>query len=306
MLTLTAILIFLFCFLITLPLYLRFQKTEQAMAVRVAAFLGGEGQASLREEELRQPLYYRLVKPFLSRLGSAGKRYLSSGRAQAMETRLAVAGNPGGLGAAEFMVVKYFASGFVGAVGLLFGWLLGMLSSKLLFYFCVFAAIGFIAPDFYVKRRAQARQTAVLDALPDTIDLITVSVEAGLGFDGALLKVVEKMKGVLPDELRRVLQEVKVGKTRKDALRDMALRLNLDDLSTFVGAVIMAESMGVQLSNVMRIQSQEMRSRRRQRAEEAAMKAPVKMLLPLVMFIFPATFVILLGPAMIKITRVFQ
>jgi tight adherence protein C len=306
MATLAAVLAFFTCLVITIPVYSRFQKKERVMADRVATYLGGEGQASLREEELRQPLYYRLVKPLLSRLAAAGKRHLSSGRAQMLESKLLVAGNPGGLGAAEFMVVKYLVSVFGGGVSLILGWAAGTAVSKLALLIFVGAAIGFLIPDVYIKQRAQARQKAVRDALPDSIDLITVSIEAGLGFDSSLLKVVEKTKGVLADEFRRVLQEIKVGKTRRDALRDMSLRLDLDDLSTFVGAVLMAESMGVQLANVMRIQSQEMRSRRRQRAEEMAMKAPVKMLIPLVMFIFPATFVILLGPAMIKLMRVFQ
>lgn len=306
MLTLTAIFVFIASFVLLLPAYLRLQKRENAMVMRVVTFLAGEGQASLREEELRQPLYYRMVKPLLSRLGAAGKRYLPAGRAQAMETRLTVAGNPGGLGAAEFMVVKYLIGAFGGVMGLLFGWLSGMPHAKFLLLAFVLMAIGFIAPDFYIKQRAQKRQNAVRDALPDTLDLLTVSIEAGLGFDGAILKVVEKTKGVLADEFKRVLQEIKIGKPRRDALRDLSLRFDVEDLSTFIGGVLMAEQMGVQLSNVMRVQSQEMRSRRKQRAQEAAMKAPVKMLIPLVMFIFPAVFIVLLGPAMIKIAKAFS
>lgn len=299
--------IFIFAAFITLllPIYFRFQKTSEVMSTRVATLLGGEGHASLREEELRQPLYYRFIRPLLNRLGSAGKHYLPASRTKALETKLLVAGNPGGLNAVEFTMVKYLSGAFGGAAGLLLGWATRMASLKLLLIFAFFAVLGLLAPDYYIKQRIQARQKSVRDALPDTLDLLTVSIEAGLGLDGAILKVVEKTKGVLPDEFRRVLQEVKIGKPRREALRAMALRLDLDDLSTFIGAVLMAEQMGVQLSNVMKLQSQEMRTRRRQRAQETAMKAPVKMLFPLVMFIFPATFIILLGPAMIKISKVF-
>ncbi|MEW6182305.1 MAG: type II secretion system F family protein [Bacillota bacterium] len=305
MIALAVIFIFAAVITIVLPLYLRFEKTSAEMSTRVATVLGGEGHASLREEELRQPLYYRFVRPLLSRLGSAGKHYMPAGRNKALETKLLVAGNPGGLNAVEFTMVKYLAGAFGGAIGLLLGWAAKMSSLNILLIFSFLGILGLMLPDFYVKQRVQARQKSVRDALPDTLDLLTVSIEAGLGLDGAILKVVEKTKGVLSDEFRRVLQEVKVGKPRREALRAMAIRLDLDDLSTFIGAVLMAEQMGVQLSNVMKLQSQEMRTRRRQRAQEAAMKAPVKMLFPLVMFIFPATFIILLGPAVIKLAKVF-
>jgi tight adherence protein C len=131
--------------------------------------------------------------------------------------------------------------------------------------------------------------------------LLTVSVEAGLGFDAALLKVIDKMPGPLADEFKTVLQEVKVGKIKKDALRDMAERVGMQDLTTFLGSVIQAEQFGVSIGNVLRIQSEQMRQKRRQRAQEKAMKAPVKMLIPMVFFIFPTIFSVLLGPIVIKV-----
>lgn len=130
-------------------------------------------------------------------------------------------------------------------------------------------------------------------------------IEAGLGFDGAMVKVVEKSEGVLPGELHLVIQEIRMGKPRRKALREMAERLGVDELSSFVGSVIMAEQLGIGMGNVLRMQSKEIRQKRRQRVEETAMKAPVKMLIPMVMFIFPAIFIILLGPAALQIMRVF-
>ena len=122
--------------------------------------------------------------------------------------------------------------------------------------------------------------------LPEVLDLLTVCIEAGLGFDGAINKVVDKSKGVLPNELSIVLQEIRMGKPRRDSLRDMANRLSVDDFSNFVGSVIMAEQLGISIGKIMRLQSREIRQKRRQCIEELAMKAPVKMLLPLVLFIF--------------------
>ncbi|MDI6631934.1 MAG: type II secretion system F family protein [Thermoanaerobacteraceae bacterium] len=306
MATLAAVLLFLALLSVLSFFYQQLRQTEETVATRMAAFVGGEGQASLREQELRQPLYYRLVKPLLTRLGAAGKHYLPASRAQVLERKLLVAGNPGGLTAAEFLVVKYLAGICLGVAWLLFSRLTQVALFQFLLFLVGIMLAGFLLPDFYIRKRAQARQEAVRQALPDVLDLLTVSIEAGLGLDGAILKVVEKMKGVLPGEFKQVLQEVKVGKPRREALKDMAFRLDVDDLSTFIGAVLMAEQMGVQLANVMRLQAQEIRSKRRQQAEEQAMKAPVKMLIPLVFFIFPAIFVVLLGPAVLKIFGIFR
>lgn len=137
--------------------------------------------------------------------------------------------------------------------------------------------------------------------LPDVLDLLTVSVESGLGFDAALQKVVRKTKGPLSNEFNKTLQEIKMGKARRDALRDLANRTGVEDLSTFIGAIIQADQLGVSIGNVLRIQSKQMRQIRKQRIEEKAMKAPIKMLLPMVFFIFPTLFLVLLGPAAIQL-----
>ncbi|MDW7675951.1 MAG: type II secretion system F family protein, partial [Bacillota bacterium] len=149
------------------------------------------------------------------------------------------------------------------------------------------------------------RKQFIQNELPDVLDLLTISVDAGLGFDAALVKVVEKTDGVLKGEFSKLLQEIKKGKARKNAMKDMAERCQVNDLSTFVGALVQADQLGVSISNILRIQAEQMRLKRRQLAQEKAMKAPIKMLFPLIFFIFPTIFIVLLGPALIQLFETF-
>ena len=160
---------------------------------------------------------------------------------------------------------------------------------------------GYTIPEFWLGGRVKKRQKAILMMIPDTLDLLTISVRAGLGFDAALGKVVEKLKGPLSDEFRRALAEVRVGKARRDALRDIVPRTEVAPLTNFIGAIIQAEQLGVSISKVLQVQSEQLRIERRQRAEEKAAKAPIKMLFPLVGCIFPSLFIVILGPAIILI-----
>jgi tight adherence protein C len=162
---------------------------------------------------------------------------------------------------------------------------------------------GYTFPEFWLGNRIRARQRAILLQIPDALDLLTISVRAGLGFDAALGKVVEKMKGPLIDEFRRALAEVRVGKARRDALRDIIPRTEVQALTNFIGAIIQAEQLGVSISKVLQVQSEQLRIERRQRAEEMAAKAPIKMLFPLVGCIFPSLFIVILGPALILIIK---
>ena len=160
---------------------------------------------------------------------------------------------------------------------------------------------GYTIPEFWLGGRVKKRQKAILLQIPDALDLLTISVRAGLGFDGALGKVVEKLKGPLTDEFRRALAEIRVGKARRDALRDIVPRTEVPPLTNFIGAIIQAEQLGVSISKVLQVQSEQLRIERRQRAEEMAAKAPIKMLFPLVGCIFPSLFIVILGPAIILI-----
>ena len=169
----------------------------------------------------------------------------------------------------------------------------------------VVAGILYALPNLFLEKLINKRKRQIERELPDVLDLLSVSVEAGLSFDNSILKLTEKMKGVVMDEFLKAISEMRMGKTRKESLEAMQKRLQVDDVTTFIGSLIQAYELGISISNVIKIQSKGMRQKRRQRAQEIAMKAPVKMLFPLVFFIFPSIFIILLGPAIIRIMETF-
>ncbi|MBI3751622.1 MAG: type II secretion system F family protein [Chloroflexi bacterium] len=263
--------------------------------------LGAMTAKDLQELELQQPFFDRTVKPLAARLSGAVARVTSTSFSEQTEKRLAMAGNPGDMKVSDWLGMKALASGAAFAVAfLLFGILGGNLLGGLLLGVSGLLG-GYILPEFWLRGRIKARQKGILMTLPDALDLLTISVRAGLAFDAALGKVVEKMKGPLVDEFRRALAEVRVGKSRREALRDIVPRTEVQPLTNFVGAIIQAEQLGVSISKVLQVQSEQLRIERRQRAEEQAAKAPIKMLFPLVGCIFPSLFVVILGPAIILI-----
>lgn len=277
------------------------------LAQRVDEVVGSQSRpVSAREQELSAPLFQRAVKPLLSYLAGMLARFIPATREASLAQKMIEAGNPGKLTPREMLLIKYLLAAGGGAFLWLLAGSLPLTTAQCMLLAAAGVPLGWLLPDSYLKSRARKRKADVEKNLPDVLDLLTVSVEAGLGFDGALMKVVEKSKGVLADEFLQVLQETKMGKARREALRDMAGRLAVDDLSNFVGSVILADRLGISIGNVLRLQSAQMRQKRRQRAEEKAMKAPVKMLIPMVLFIFPAIFIVLLGPAVINIIKAFS
>jgi tight adherence protein C len=263
--------------------------------------LGSMQAKSLEELELQLPFFDRTIKPLAARLSGSVARITSSNFTERTEKRLALAGNPGEMRTADWLGIKAIVAVVVAGVMFVFFGLLGgnILSGVALGL--VGLGIGYIIPEFWLSGKVKKRQKAILLQIPDALDLLTISVRAGLGFDAALGKVVEKMKGPLIDEFRRALAEVRVGKVRREALRDIIPRTEVVPLTNFVGAIIQAEQLGVSISKVLQVQSEQLRIERRQRAEEAAAKAPIKMLFPLVGCIFPALFIVILGPALILI-----
>jgi tight adherence protein C len=167
-------------------------------------------------------------------------------------------------------------------------------------------ALGAFLPVFWLSSQAKARQAAMERSLPDSLDLLTVCVEAGLGLDAAFRQVAEKQHGPLADEVRQMLREIGVGKARRDALLDLAARTDLDDVRSFVNAVIQAEQLGTSLARVLRAQAQRLRTRRRQRAEQEARRAPVKMVFPLVFCLMPSLFIFILGPVIVQVIEFLQ
>src|SRR5829696_7892616 len=265
--------------------------------------LGQMTAKDLQELELQQPFFERTIKPLAGRLSGAVAKITSSSFSERTEKRLAMAGNPGDMKVADWLGIKAIGAGVGGgAMFLLFGVLGGNLSQGLILGL-VGLGIGYMGPEFWLGGRVRKRQKLILIGIPDALDLLTISVRAGLGFDAALGKVVEKMKGPLVDEFRRALAEVRVGKARREALRDIVPRTEVPPLTNFIGAIIQAEQLGVSISKVLQVQSEQLRIERRQRAEEQAAKAPIKMLFPLVGCIFPSLFIVILGPAIILIVQ---
>ena len=256
---------------------------------------------TLEEMEMQQPFYERVMRPTIQRLSRIGRRQ-DGGMIARTDAKLEKAGYPGGLRGADWVGVKFLSLIAFAILGLVIGLLLteGTLVAALLFAI-LGAALGYMAPEFWLGRKIRARSMAMTLQLPDALDLLTISVEAGLGFDAALAKVVEKMNGPLVDEFRQALAEVRMGRARRDALRDVASRADAQPVSNFIGAIVQAEQLGVPIAKVLQIQSNQLRIERRQRAEEAAAKAPVKMLFPMVGCIFPTIFIVILGPAIVTV-----
>jgi tight adherence protein C len=266
--------------------------------------LGSMQVQSLEELELQAPLFERTVRPLMGRLSGFVARITSSSFTTQTEKRLALAGNPGELRTSDWLGVKAIGA-LVGVVLFVILFIVpGLIKVPFpvnLMMIPVGLMFGYTAPEFWLGGRVKKRQKAILLQIPDALDLLTISVRAGLGFDGALGKVIEKMRGPLIEEFRRALAEIRVGKARREALRDIVPRTDVQALSSFIGAIIQAEQLGVSISKVLQVQSEQLRIERRQRAEAQAARAPIKMLFPLVGCIFPSLFIVILGPAIILI-----
>ncbi|RCK79975.1 MAG: Type II/IV secretion system protein TadC, associated with Flp pilus assembly [Candidatus Ozemobacter sibiricus] len=278
---------------------------------RLAQLDGEAGQlasgATLGPEELNKPFVDRIIRPLLARM--AGKRDPKEiKRAQKSNIRkmLAQAGYPGGLTVGEFLVIQNLCLVIAPSVAVAFGVVLKWQPMQLVMGGIFGLIIGVLGPRMFLQRKIADRLHAVTKQLPDVLDLLTVAVEAGLGFDAACDKVVEKMRGPIPDEFSLTLRHIRMGQSRRDAFKDMADRLDHPDMSAFVSAIVQADQLGVSIGQVLRIQSDQLREKRRQRAEEEAAKAPVKMMIPLVFFIFPNVGIIIGAPAVFQILEAGQ
>ncbi|HEY8988939.1 MAG TPA: type II secretion system F family protein [Candidatus Limnocylindrales bacterium] len=268
--------------------------------------LGTMQAKNLEELELQSPFLERTLRPLAMAISGRMSRVASSSFQEKAEKRLALAGNPGNLRVADWLGIKAVAAVIGGILFIfLFGvvGLMGLPPVLRILMGGIGLMFGYTIPEFWLGGRVKKRQHLILLQIPDALDLLTISVRAGLGFDAALGKVVEKLEGPLTEEFRRALAEVRVGKPRREALRDIVPRTEVPPLTNFIGAIIQAEQLGVSISKVLQVQSEQLRIERRQRAEEMAAKAPIKMLFPLVGCIFPSLFIIILGPAIILIMQ---
>jgi tight adherence protein C len=246
----------------------------------------------------------RVVVPLFARVASLVLRLNPKTSIEGVAARLLAAGLSQRITPSSFLAAK----GLLAGGGVLFGLAIGSAGGPIgmLVFPLLLAAGGFLGPDLVVAGRARSRREAVRAELPDTLDLLAVSVEAGLGFDGAVAKVTEHMDGALSQELGLVLGAMRVGESRQDALKRMSERVPAPELAAFVRAIIQADQLGISLGRILRVQAADTRQRRQAAAEERAMKAPIKMLFPTVIFIFPAMFVVVLGPAMLNLMRVLK
>jgi tight adherence protein C len=246
----------------------------------------------------------RVVTPLLRSVAGLVLRLNPRMTLETVAARLLAAGLSQRFSASTFLALKGLCSLGGLVLGLLFVPAIG--PAPALVGAVVLALIGFAGPDVVVTARIRARREAVRAELPDTLDLLAVTVEAGLGFDGAIAKVTEHMEGALAQELSFVLGEMRVGESRQDALKKLAERVPAPELAAFVRAIIQADQLGISLGRILRVQAADTRARRQAAAEERAMKAPIKMLFPTVLFIFPAMFLVVLAPAMLHILTVFK
>lgn len=303
MLALIIIMTFISCFMLLFALFMLINKDKRYIASRLDGIK--KSRSTEDDSELDQPLLSRVVRPMLDYMGRAMMKITPGEMLSSLENKIIKAGNPGNLTVKEWVNIQALLITILPFLTLIAFRNSGVPAGTVIMLILSEAAMGFVLPGFILGKMLTARQKIILNSLPDVIDLITVSVEAGLGFDGALMKVVDKKPGPLASEFDKVLQEIKVGRQKKDALRDMSQRIDIQDFTAFVGAIIQADQFGVGIANVLRIQSEQMRLRRKQRAQERAMKVPVKMLIPMVVFIFPTLFIVLLGPVVIKLIEQF-
>jgi tight adherence protein C len=276
-------------------------ERDRRSLVRRAASYGKVRAVSSREERLS--LRERLVTPAIARIAKLMLRLNQRESLEQLQQRLLAAGL-GGVSPSGFLAAKGLLAGAGGFFGLLI-WA-GTGSSMGLLFLIALVGIGYIAPGYVVGTRSRKRRDEVQAALPDALDLLAVSVEAGLGFDAAIAKLIEHMKGPLIDEFGLALSEMRVGESRQDALKKLSGRVDSPELSAFVRAIIQADQLGISLGRILRVQAVDTRLKRQAAAEEKAMKAPIKMLFPTVVFIFPAMFIVVLGPALINLGKLFN
>jgi tight adherence protein C len=276
---------------------------KDVIAERLATF--NQRPRSLEEIELQQPFSERVLRPFIRQLAEALSRFQQARSKNPKETqvkgiesiqhKLALAGNPYRWTPADYLGIKVFAALMLGGV-LFFLMTIGGQTGYAFLFGGIGLAFGWFGPELILRSKTRARQKQIQRALPDALDLLVISVEAGLGFDAAIQRLVDKRDDALATEFARVLAEMRVGRSRRDALKDMVQRTQVPDLNNFVGAILQAEQLGVSVTKVLTVQAEQMRVTRRQRAEEKAAQLQLKLIFPLAIFIFPALCVVIMGP----------
>ena len=277
-------------------------EEDDPLQTRLAEFIQRGDVTSLEEIELSQPFNERVIIPVIRRIGEFSARFTPQKAIQDTARKLELAGNPWPIDAATFLAIRFILAVVLG------GFLVAVVlisppsnPSDNFMYIGGATFAGFYLPHLMLTSRITRRQKEIRKAMPDALDLLTICVEAGLGFDAALSKVSEKWENELSLAFARVIREIQLGKIRREALKDMSDRLGIAEMTSFVAAIIQTEQLGVSLAKVLRIQADQMRMKRRQRAEEEAHKAPIKMIIPMALLIFPSILIIILTPAVMQI-----
>lgn len=272
-------------------------NTAQMVQQRLSVY-GGEKPLTVEEIELQRPFSERVLRPSIERLGSLLSRSTPQKARQDLLNKLELAGRPGNLTPEDFAAVRLVAAAVMAAIGLLLGLLLQN-TVYLVIALALGAIFGYYLPVIWLRQKVDGRRTEIQKGLPDALDLLVICVDAGLGFDAALARVTDKYKNALSELISKALREVSLGRPRLEALDEMGRSSGVDDLHNFVQAVIQSEQFGTGIGKILRIQADEMRRKRRQRAQERGAQATLKMMLPMVGCIFPTLWIVLLGPALL-------
>ena len=307
MLLLLNVVVFLFIFLTLVLGYSMVNKHRRGVSERLAEIqkIKSEGEEAEVEDELARPFNERLLKPFLQRIGQFFTNLTPAEFRNHIEKKITYAGKQQSMNFSRFVTIQVLLTFLVFFLFMFIFSLLPDFSVGRSFVISLLLGlIGFFLPLLSLNSMAAKRQLLIKKSLPDFLDLLLVSVDAGLGFDMALKRVTSQMEGPLSQETARALEEIRIGKSREEALRGIVFRTGVPDLSTFISAIIQAEQLGTNIASTLRVQANTMRQKRRQRAEKAAMQAPIKMIFPMAFFIFPVMFVVILGPIMLQIARV--
>jgi tight adherence protein C len=292
---------------LALGVFVVLERADEKSTIRASLRqLQGYEIENVRDRQLADPVRERVLVPIVSRINNLGKIFSPPDYVAKMRHKLTVAGKPGAQSLDRFLAIRVLTIALIPVwfFGSFFFLHIGRTNSLLVFALLTLASI--LGPDAIVNRRMAERQLSIRKKLPDLLDLLTISVEAGLGFDQALDRTVSAVPGALSDEFARMLGEVRAGARRADAMRALDERTDVPEVRSFVLAILQADTFGVSIGRVLRAQADEMRIRRRQLAQEQAMKVPVKMLIPMVFCIFPALFVVVIGPAVISFTHNFK
>jgi len=278
-------------------------NTAAMVQQRLQVYGGGEQRPLTMEElELQRPFTERFLRPAIVRLGTIMSRSTPQKARQDLQNKLDLAGRPGNLTPEDFAAVRLVAAAVMAALGLGLGFLLQS-TVYLVLALAIGAILGYYLPTLWLKQKVDARRLEIQKGLPDAMDLLVIAVDAGLGFDAALARVTDKYKNALSDEFAKVLREVNLGRPRLEAMDEMGRSSGVEDLHNFIQAVIQSEQFGTGIGKILRIQADEMRRKRRQRAQEKAAQATLKMMLPMVGCIFPTLWIVLLGPAVLILMK---